>query len=70
MEAYREVVTGNKLVGVIDLPEELRTAEIEIIVIPARGIDRQREKTKTFNWDNLPKHNLGRVVYPLDRNTI
>ncbi len=70
MEAYREVIAGDKLVGVIDLPEELRTAEVEVIVLPLKDKTGKEEKKKTFSLDNLPKHKLGKVVYPLDRESI
>lgn len=70
MEAYREIIDGNKLSAVVDLPEKLRKSEVEIIVLPVKGKDNQERKKKTFNWDNLPKHNMGKVLTPLDREHI
>jgi hypothetical protein len=70
MEAYREIMAGSKLAEIIDLPDELRTSEVEVIVLPVKEKDEQEKKNKTFNWDDLPKHDLGKVRFPLDRDSI
>jgi hypothetical protein len=70
MEAYREIIDGNKLASVVDLPEDLRKSEVEVIVLPVKDKATHERKKKTFNWNNLPKHNMGKVLSPLDREHI
>lgn len=68
MNAYREIVAGNKLAKVIDLPEEFRTTDLEILVFPAK--QEERKKAKTISLKDLPKHDMGKVFSSLDRASI
>ena len=67
--AYRDIIAGNKLAEVIDLPEELKSTELEIVLFPVRNQNRE-EKRKPFKIEDLPVHHMGRILSPLDRNTI
>jgi len=69
MEALREIIAGSKLAEVIDLPEELKASELEIIVLPIRK-DKEVEKNQSFNLEDLPKHKMGKGLSPLDRESI
>ncbi len=51
--AYRDIIAGNKLAEVIDLPEELKTIELEIVLFPLKNQNRE-EKRKPFKIENLP----------------
>ncbi len=67
--AYRDTIAGKRLAEVIDLPDDLKTTELEILLFPVR--DRHREeKSKPFKIEDLPVHNMGRILSTLDRNTI
>jgi len=35
MQAYRTIVDGKKLSDIIDLPKAMRTAKVELIILPA-----------------------------------
>lgn len=70
MEAYREIIAGSKLAEVIDLPERLRKSEVEVIILPVEKKEKQVEKKQTINLEDLPKHNMGKVLSPLDREHI
>jgi hypothetical protein len=67
MEAYREIIAGSKLAEVIDLPERLKKSELEVIILPVEKKEKQTEKKQTINLEDLPKHNMGKVLSPLDR---
>jgi hypothetical protein len=70
MEAYREIIAGSKLAEVIDLPESLRDSELEVIILPVVKEKRYVEKKQSINLEDLPKHNMGKVLSPLDREHI
>lgn len=70
MEAYREIIAGSKLAEVIDLPESLRKSEVEVIILPVEKKEKQVEKKQSINLEDLPKHNMGKVLSPLDREHI
>jgi hypothetical protein len=46
MQAYREIIDGRKLRHIIDLPEELKRSEVEIIVLPVEKSKRRKKKGK------------------------
>ncbi|MCP5105088.1 MAG: hypothetical protein GY950_16995 [bacterium] len=70
MEAYREIIAGNRLAEVIDLPEKLKSSEVEIIVLPVKDKDDRKDKNRSFKWEDIPEHNLGKELSPLDRDSI
>ena len=70
MEAYREIIAGSKLAEVMDLPENLRKSELEVIILPVVKEKRYVKKKKSINLEDLPKHNMGKVLSPLDREHI
>lgn len=70
MEAYREIIAGSKLAGVIDLPKRLRQSELEVIILPMGKEKKHDEKKQSINLEDLPKHNMGKVLSPLDREHI
>jgi hypothetical protein len=70
MEAYREIIAGSKLAEVIDLPERLRKSELEVIILPVEKKEKQTEKKQTINFEDLPKHKMGKMSSPLDREHI
>ena len=70
MEAYREIIAGSKLAEVIDLPERLKKSELEVIILPVVKEKRQVGEKKSVNLEDLPKHNMGKVLSPLDREHI
>lgn len=70
MEAYREIIAGSKLAEVIDLPERLKKSELEVIILPVEKKGKQAEKKQVVNLEDLPKHNMGKVLSPLDREHI
>ncbi|MGD2086233.1 MAG: hypothetical protein PVH61_08620 [Candidatus Aminicenantes bacterium] len=70
MEAIREIITGNKLAGIIDLPEEFKASELEIIILPVKNKKKPVEKTQPINLEDLPRHKMGRERSPIDRDHI
>ena len=70
MEAYREFIAGNKLAEVMSLPEELKTSELEVIILPKKKEDRQIEKKQPIKLEDLPRHKLGIELSPIDREHI
>ncbi len=68
MEAYREIMPGDKLASIIDLPEEMKTSDCEVIVLPLEG--KNKKKTESFNWKNLPRHKMGKELSPINRENI
>ena len=70
MEAYREIIAGRKLAEVIDLPEKLRASELEVFIFPVKKKDKNSAKSQSIEPDDLPRHNMGRVLIPLDREHI
>lgn len=70
MEAYREIIAGSKLAEIIDLPENLRKSELEVIILPMVKEKRYTERKQSINLEDLPKHNMGKVLSPLDREHI
>lgn len=70
MEAYREIIAGSKLGEVIDLPEELKASELEVLIFPVKKKEKEDDKNQSINLDDLPSHNMGKVLSPLDRNSI
>ena len=70
MEAYKQIISGNKLAEVIDLPENLKTSELEVIIIPVENKEKETKKPQTIKLEDLPSHNLGRELLPVDREHI
>lgn len=70
MEAYKQIISGNKLAEVIDLPESLKTSELEVIIIPVENKEKETKKPQTIKLEDLPSHNLGRELLPVDREHI
>jgi hypothetical protein len=70
MEAYREIIAGSKLAEVMDIPESLRKSELEVIILPVMKEKRYVEKKQSINLEDLPKHNMGKVLSLLDREHI
>jgi hypothetical protein len=70
MEAYRQIITGDKLADVIDLPENLKKSELEIIIMPVEQKEKETKKTQTIKLEDLPSHNLGRELLTVDREHI
>lgn len=71
MEAYREIIAGDKLAEVINLPEELKASELEVIILPIKKKkEKLKKKAESINVKNLPRHNMGKVLIPLDRESI
>lgn len=70
MEAYREYIAGDRLSQIIDLPEKLKSAMLEIIILPTKLKKAKKSSRHTINWDDLPSHKLGREKMTLDRETI
>jgi hypothetical protein len=51
MQSYREIIDGRKLRHIINLPEELKRSEVEIIVLPVEKSKRKKKKGKlSQNW--------------------
>lgn len=51
MQAYREIIDSRKLRHIINLPEELKRSEVEIIVLPVEKSRRKKKKGKlSQNW--------------------
>jgi len=51
MEAYREIIDSNKLSHILNLPEEFKESEVEIIVLPVEKPKRKKKKSKLRqNW--------------------
>jgi len=51
MQAYREIIDGRKLRRIINLPEELKQSEVEIIVLSVEKSNRKKKKGKLLqNW--------------------
>lgn len=51
MQAYREVINSKKLNNIVNLPEEMRDSEVEIIVLKISDKNRKKEEKKlTQNW--------------------
>ncbi len=46
MEAYKQIISRNKLAEVIDLPENLKTSELEVIILPMEGKEKKRKKAQ------------------------
>ncbi len=67
--AYKETIAGGKLAEVIDLPEELKASELEILILPVKK-KQKRKKEPAINLDDLPTHHMGKVLSPLDRDSI
>jgi len=70
MEAYREIIAGSKLAEVIELPENLRKSELEVIILPVMTEKRYVDKKRYITLEDLPRHNMGKVLSPLDREHI
>ena len=72
MEAYREIMPGDKLASIIDLPEDMKTSDCEVIVLPLEGKNKKKieKKTESFNWKNLPRHKMGKELSPINRENI
>lgn len=62
MEAYSEIIAGNRLAEVIDLPEDLKTSEVEVFIFPV--------KKQSIRVEDLPRHKMGRELSPVDRDHI
>jgi hypothetical protein len=67
MEALREIILGSKLAEVIDLPEEFKLSELEVIILPVKDKEKPTKKTQSINLEDLPRHKLGRELSPLAR---
>jgi hypothetical protein len=51
MEAYREIIDSRKLRHIIRLPDKLKEAEVEIIVLPVEKSKRKKRQNKLRqNW--------------------
>ena len=50
MEAYREIIAGSKLAEVMDLPENLRKSELEVIILPVVKEKRYVKKKSPLTW--------------------
>jgi hypothetical protein len=49
MQAFREIIDGKRLGGIVDLPYEFRDRLVEIIVLPVD--ENKKKKTKlSQNW--------------------
>ncbi|UCH95213.1 MAG: hypothetical protein JSV88_33905 [Candidatus Aminicenantes bacterium] len=70
MEALREIILGSKLAEVIDLPEEFKASELEVIILPVKNKEKPAEKAQTINLEDLPRHKMGRELSPVDRDHI
>ncbi len=70
MEALREFITGSKLADIIDLPEEFKISELEVIILPVKDKEKPVEKTQRINLEDLPRHKMGRELSPIDREHI
>jgi hypothetical protein len=70
MEALREIILGSKLAEVIDLPEEFKASELEVIILPVKDKEKPTEKAQSINLHDLPRHKLGRELSPVDRDHI
>jgi hypothetical protein len=70
MVALREIILGSKLAEVIDLPEEFKTSELEVIILQVKNKEKPTEKTRTINLQDLPRHKMGRELSPVDRDHI
>ena len=70
MEALREIILGSKLAEVIDLPEEFKVSELEVIILPVKDKKKPTKKTQSINLEDLPRHKLGRELSPVDRDHI
>lgn len=51
MQAYREIIDGQRLNAIVNLPSELKHRKVEIIILPAekRG---KRKKRLSQDWAN------------------
>jgi hypothetical protein len=71
MEALREIIPGNRLAGVIDLPEAFKASDLEVIILPVEKKTKKKspEKTRTmsFKLEDLPKHKMGKELSKVDR---
>jgi len=70
MVALREIILGSKLAEVIDLPEEFKASELEVIILQVKNKEKPTEKTQTINLQDLPRHKMGRELSPVDRDHI
>lgn len=46
MNFARKIVDSEKLIGIIDLPEDLKRKQVEIIVLPPQETKKQKAKKK------------------------
>jgi len=71
MEALREIIVGSRLAEVIDLPEEFKTTDLEVIILPLTKEKKAKlaDKINTIpvNLANLPRHKMGRELSIIDR---
>jgi hypothetical protein len=58
------------LAEVIDLPEEFKASELEVIILPVKNKEKPAEKAQSINLEDLPGHKLGRELSPVDRDHI
>ncbi|HLP61575.1 MAG TPA: hypothetical protein VK186_22230 [Candidatus Deferrimicrobium sp.] len=74
MEALREIIVGSRLAEVIDLPEEFKTSDLEIIILPLIEEKKKKSTDKIhaipINLSDLPRHKMGRELSKVDRDHI
>jgi len=46
MKAYRKIVDGDQLAKVIDIPDEFKDQEVEIVILPLKGKKNDSETRK------------------------
>ena len=46
------------------------TSELEVIIIPVENKEKETKKPQTIKLEDLPSHNLGRELLPVDREHI
>lgn len=50
MNFARKIVDSEKLIGIIDLPEDLKRKQVEIIVLPPQETTKQKGKKNKRNF--------------------
>ncbi len=65
METYKEIVGGDKLSDIFDLPEVLKESEVEVTISPIK-----EKGIRKIDLADLPNHCMGKVLTTLDRDSI
>jgi len=74
MEALREIIVGSRLAEVIELPEEFKTSDLEVIILPLlkekKDTSAAKINTIPVKLVDLPRHKMGRELSIIDRDHI